>query len=360
MLKKQTIQITASLLLAISLVAGMLLWVNLTDIKLILSSSQFNKAALTNVINTVSVNLGILLCSSISLAAIWYLIMEKTRWAFFENSTSVKNPKTSSFAEVSQVSQKVEDLSIENKRLINKLVEQNRITNRFAYVVSHDLRSPIRTVHSFVGLLRRELGDRLTEREDTQMNFILEGTEKLRSMVDEILEYSRMEKTLIQCSVIDLKEILDNVLEEIKPEIEATKATIILPDALPKIFVDSRKVKVIFAQLLLNSLLFLEDQTPEITITCDELESEWEFNFKDNGIGIKPAEIENVFLPFVKLQQIAQPKGIGVGLALCRQYVELHLGKIQIIPTEMGTHVQFTLPKDLEKQMADLETAKTI
>jgi len=245
------------------------------------------------------------------------------------------------------------EISQENEEVIDvqKIIEDTKIQmNQLAHVVSHDLRSSLRTINSFTGILQKNLQDRLTERESTQMNFIRTDTLKLSNKLEQLSEFARLEQYLIQPWHHNLLDVLKKSILQCKSEIDKTDTSINFPESLPTIFCDERKINEIFTQIIRNAIRYSNPGSqPKLDITYSENDSFVEFQFKDYGIGIPIESIEKIFLSFIQLKEIKKQEGVGIGLAICRKYVELHDGKIWCEPSEGQTNIIFRLSKHLEK-----------
>jgi len=247
-------------------------------------------------------------------------------------------------------SKKIVDVA-RGSELQDRIVAETKTQmNQLAHIVSHDLRSPLRTINSFTGLLKKSLGDRLTEREMKHMEFIQSDTQKLNTILQEIAEFARIEQELIQPWERSLSHILQQAIDQCKNEIENSKIQISYPKELPNLFCDERKIKEIFIQIIRNAIRYAAPgSTPRLDIHFTQNDSSVCFDFTDNGIGIPEKSVASIFNPFTQLKAVNNPKGIGIGLAICKKYVELHEGKISCTSKVGKTTFSLSLKKELHQ-----------
>ena len=190
---------------------------------------------------------------------------------------------------------------------------KNKELEQFAYVASHDLQEPLRTTSSFVGLLQKQYKGQLDEKADKYFNFILDASDRMKVLIKNLLDYSRIgsKKELEQ---VDCKVILENVLADLHVAIQDAKA-VINYDQLPVINGYPTEIKQLFQNLLINAIKFRKKDTlPEIIISVQKLKNDWEFTFKDNGIGIEEQHREKIFNIFQRLHSRTEYEGSGIGI----------------------------------------------
>jgi ligand-binding sensor domain-containing protein/signal transduction histidine kinase len=223
------------------------------------------------------------------------------------------------------------------------LERKNKELEQFAYVASHDLQEPLRTTSSFVGLIQAQYKGKLDDKADKYFNYILEASDRMRVLIKNLLDYSRIgsKKELEQ---VDCKIILENVLADLQVAIQEAKADITC-DPLPSVGGYPVEIKQLFQNLLINAIKFRKkDTVPKIIISAKKLKNEWEFVFKDNGIGIEAQHKEKIFNIFQRLHKRSEYEGSGIGLAHCKKIVELHGGRIWVASTPgEGAAFHFTI-----------------
>ncbi|RKD93547.1 PAS domain-containing protein [Halopiger aswanensis] len=229
----------------------------------------------------------------------------------------------------------------ENQR---KLEESNERLEQFAYAASHDLQEPLRMVTSYLQLLEKRYDDELDADGREFLEFAVDGAERMREMIDALLEYSRIETQGDPFEPIDLNAVLEDALEDLQFRIEETDAEIVT-EQLPRVEGDASQLRQVFQNLLSNALTYSGDEPPRVHVSADRRGDEWVLSVEDNGIGIAPENQDRVFTVFDRLHSREEYDGTGIGLALCERIVERHGGEIWVDsePGE-GSTFSFTLP----------------
>ncbi|MBX2874644.1 MAG: PAS domain-containing protein [Saprospiraceae bacterium] len=232
---------------------------------------------------------------------------------------------------------------------LKKYIDSNMQLENFAYMASHDLKAPIRTIVSFTQLLKRSLKDRLQDNEEEYLQYISTGANSMKNLIEDLLTYSRVNTNNHQLEEVVLPKILASIKADLQTALEDSEATIHIKNIPDSIQADSTMMRQLFQNLLENAIKFRRPEiAPEIEIGCSSTEDHWNFYIKDNGIGISPEFQEKIFLLFRKLHSSSKYEGTGIGLALCKKIVEQHGGKIWVDDKyEDGTCFQFTLRKQL-------------
>jgi len=238
-----------------------------------------------------------------------------------------------------KVLQRTAELEIKNKEL-----------EQFAYVASHDLQEPLRTISSFVDFLTEEYYGKLDDNANSYLTYISQASERMQILIKDLLDYSRIgRKTVLQ--EVDCNAILSDVLADLSSAIEKMEAKIAVPVKLPVVKGYATELKQLFQNLISNSIKFhREGVPPVIAISCNNNTGAWEFSFRDNGIGIEAQHHERIFIIFQRLHNRVEYEGSGIGLSHCKKIVELHRGKIWV-DSELGkgSNFQFTIHK-MEKE----------
>lgn len=220
-----------------------------------------------------------------------------------------------------------------------ELERKNKELEHFAYMASHDLQEPLRTTASFVELLRQQYQGKLDEHADKYITFIVEATERMKTLIDDLLSYSRIGRNTSRTPV-DTNTILREVLADLQNAIGENNA-VIRANNLPVLPGVPTELKSLFQNLISNSIKFRKkEEAPQISITAVKEHQEWKFSVQDNGIGIEPHQQEKIFILFQRLHSRSQYEGTGIGLAHCRKIVELHGGRIWV-ESEPGTGSTF-------------------
>ena len=237
----------------------------------------------------------------------------------------------------------------ERRRYQKQLEESNERLEQFAYAASHDLQEPLRMVSSYLSLVERRYGDELDADAQEFLEFAVDGADRMRDMIDGLLEYSRVETRGDPFEPVDLDDVLADVREDVKMRIEETGAEITSAD-LPTVQGDVTQLRQVFQNLLRNALEYSGDGPPRVHVDSERDGDEWVVAVEDEGIGIDPADADRVFEVFQRLHSREEHEGTGIGLALCRRIVERHGGEIWVESTPgEGSTFYFTLPVEVER-----------
>ena len=233
------------------------------------------------------------------------------------------------------------------KQLQDSLSESNAALEQFAYVASHDLQEPLRTMSSYAELLTRKYTGKFDAEADRFLGFIVNASQRMSSLIQDLLEYARATTEEERPTSVALDEDLEAALTHLTQAIEESGASI-THDPMPTIAVDRGQMVRLFQNLIGNALKYRKpDQIPQIHITAEQVNREWIIAIRDNGIGFDPQYASTIFAPFKRLHQPDAFPGTGVGLAISRRIVEAHGGRIwaESRPGE-GAIFRFTLPLD--------------
>ena len=239
----------------------------------------------------------------------------------------------------------VKERTEELKTYALNLKRSNEDLEKFAYVASHDLQEPLRTVVSFSQLLKRQYGDRLGEDADEYIRFIVDAGNRMQDQIHDLLEYSRVSTRGREITRVESEAALKEAIEDVKNQILRSDAKI-THEPLPAVLADASQLRQIFQNLLSNAIKFSkEDTVPEIHISAKSLGDRWQFSVRDNGIGIEPEFAERIFVIFQRLHTRDMYPGSGIGLAICKRIVDRHGGAIWMESEPgVGSTFYFTLP----------------
>jgi signal transduction histidine kinase/CHASE3 domain sensor protein len=234
----------------------------------------------------------------------------------------------------------------ENKILAysRELERKNKEIEQFAYVASHDLQEPLRTISNFSTLLEEKLKTHTDKEEREYINYITGGTQRMSQLIFDLLEYSRIGKDMNKIS-INCNELVSEVLTDMAANIKESGAEIHV-EKLPVVN-GVVYLKSLFQNLISNAIKFQRERAhPVISISATDKGKEFLFSIKDNGIGIEKAYHERIFLIFQRLHTRTEYAGTGIGLSQCKKAVELHGGKIWVESEPgKGSTFKFTIPK---------------
>lgn len=237
-------------------------------------------------------------------------------------------------------------LGEELEKSVTDLNAKNKELEQFTYTISHDLKEPLRMVHSFMKLLKNKYGKQLDEKAHEYIYYAMDGAQRMQANIDDLLEYSRIGRKYTSVEHTDLNALLDIAIQNLQADIQEQQ-TNITPADLPTLNVVPVALKILFQNLLSNALKYQQDDNqPNIEISAEEESTSWLFSFSDNGIGIDPEYHEQIFSIFKRLHPREEIPGNGMGLAICKKIVEQHGGKIWVeSKSQQGSTFYFTISK---------------
>lgn len=236
------------------------------------------------------------------------------------------------------------DLRDENRRTQEELARSNRDLEQFAYVASHDLQEPLRMVATYTQLLAERYQGKLDENADKYIHYAVEGALRMQTLVKDLLAFSRLGRKQETLRETDCNLVVRNVIANLQSLIQESGARIDY-EALPVLVADPSELLQLFQNLIGNAIKFRGAEPPEIHITARKEKKEWLVSIKDNGIGIAPQHVEDVFVIFKRLHTREEYPGSGIGLAICKKIVEHNQGHIWVESQPgMGSTFQFTWP----------------
>ena len=232
------------------------------------------------------------------------------------------------------------------RHTVEELQRSNAELQRFAYIASHDLQEPLRTITSYVQLLRNRYQGQLDSDADDFINFVVDGSKTMRNLIEDLLTYSRLWQPGRRPMKVDCNRIVEMVKHNLASSIDESGAEISC-GPMPEVMSDESRLVQVFQNLVSNAIKFRSDKPPRIHIAAQRLEQAWKFSVKDNGLGINPAYAERIFEAFQRLHSRSKYAGTGIGLAVCRKIVEEYGGRIGVESEPgKGATFYFTLPID--------------
>jgi signal transduction histidine kinase len=225
-----------------------------------------------------------------------------------------------------------------------ELERSNGELEQFAYVASHDLQEPLRSVQSYLQLLKRRYGEKLDQDADEFIDFAVDGAKRMRQLIEDLLTYSRVSSRGRPPEPTNLDEVVDHVMRGLSAAVEECGATI-TRDPLPCINGDRAQLKQLYQNLISNALKFRKDNAPHVKLSAEKEGAFWRLGVSDDGIGMNPKYAEKVFEIFKRLHSKDEYEGTGIGLAICKKIVERHGGRIWVESRlGEGSTFCFTLP----------------
>ena len=238
-------------------------------------------------------------------------------------------------------------IAAKNQKL-ERYIEYNMQLENFAYIASHDLKTPLRNIISFTQLLERNTSERLNPEEKKYLGFIESGTREMSLLLDDLLIFSQTNRKQLNLETIPLENFIEELLKKIEVAIKEKQAQINYSFGVSTVTADRVKLGQLLQNLILNGLKFQKPNTQAVIhLFVKESETDWLFQVQDNGIGIDEQYFEKIFLIFKRLHQKSEYDGTGIGLAICKKIIEQHQGKIWVESQKgEGSTFYFTLPKN--------------
>lgn len=238
-----------------------------------------------------------------------------------------------------------------NQKLIKQseeLKRSNQDLEQFAYIISHDLKAPVRNISGFMSLLLRKTKDIASEDTRELMQLSKTSAERLSKQIDDLLSYCKTGRDLPPASAIDTNRMIHTIQLELGQKIAEKNAEVRLARPLPVIAnAHESMVHHVFQNLIANGIKFNTSTNPLVLIDYTEQNDTYTFAVKDNGIGLDPAFASSVFQMFKRLHSDAEFEGTGIGLAVCKKIVNFYNGDIWLESQPgKGTTFFFTLKKD--------------
>lgn len=231
----------------------------------------------------------------------------------------------------------------ELKIYVEKTMQINKQLDEFVYIVSHDLKAPLRGLSSVTSFLEEELGSDLKPEVRNLLDMVKSRTLRMQNLIDGILHYSRMANNKTERESFRLSDVLTNIIDLISIP---NHVRIEYPDQLPTLFDEKIKLHEVFQNLISNAIVHNDKEKVEVKITCQDKGTHFEFAISDNGTGIKEEHFDKIFGVFQTLQSKDKQENTGIGLTIVKKIIEQHGGKIWV-ESEFGkgTTFRFTWSK---------------
>ncbi|MBU0761397.1 MAG: HAMP domain-containing protein [Candidatus Altiarchaeota archaeon] len=240
------------------------------------------------------------------------------------------------------------DIDKTNKKLeqANKeIMKVNKELESYTYVVSHDLKQPLRSMKSFSQFLIDDYQDKIDDRGKDYLKRIVNASDRMENLITSLLKLSRVGRVDTELTQVDLKKVVDEAIQDLEDLIK-TKKGVVEAKKLPKIYCQRVWMKEVFTNLISNGLKFNESPKPKVKIGYIKNDGDYEFYVQDNGIGIEKQYHERIFKLFERLHSHKYYEGSGAGLTIIKSIIEHHRGRIWIEDSKPGTGTifKFTLP----------------
>jgi len=220
-----------------------------------------------------------------------------------------------------QAEAKLEDLN-------TALERSNTELEQFAFIASHDLKSPLLAISGFASILKKQYKDKLDKDAHEYIDFIVSSIKRMENLITGLLTYSRIGVSSSKLKSVDVNKIFVRAIANLTVDIEKNRAEI-THDSLPTVLGDDVQLEQLLQNLIGNSIKYHSQESPRVHMSVKQEGENWVFSVKDNGIGIASEDREKIFDMFHCLSR-GKYKGTGIGLAICKKIVELHGGKIWV------------------------------
>ena len=245
------------------------------------------------------------------------------------------------------IEKQILDLNESNKDL-QMYIDSNLQLENFAYIASHDLKAPIRSVISFMQLLRKNIANQVDEKNLKFIDIVLAASTNMQVLIDDLLDYSRINTQAVVFEHVDLNKMLRGLQRDIITTIEESNTELIIAD-MPTVVADNSRIRQVFQNLITNAIKFVDKgDKPKVDISYREISDGHQFTVRDNGIGIEEEYLDKIFLMFKKLHSENRYTGTGIGLSICKKVIDQHNGKIWVeSELNKGSTFHFTISKGL-------------
>lgn len=231
------------------------------------------------------------------------------------------------------------------KETMAELERSNLEFQQFAHVASHDLKEPLRTVSNYVEMLRKRYEEKIDAKADRWINYIVGGTERMQTLIDDMLTYSSVGTGDKGFEPTDSAAAYEVAVTNLKDAIKESRAEVTRDD-LPTVMADHTQLVQLFQNLISNAIRFCGDESPKVHVSTELKDRMWQFSVRDSGIGIDPKHAERIFIIFQRLHTAEEYPGTGIGLAVCKKIVEGQGGHIWVESEPgRGSTFYFTIPE---------------
>ena len=235
---------------------------------------------------------------------------------------------------------------VDLQQMQENLARSNAELDQFAYVASHDLKEPLILLSAYARMLDERHRDELDEEGRTFLGHVRDEADRMKAMIDDLLDYSRVETRAEDPVAVDLAEALDTALRTLGPSLEEAGGGVEVAGEFPLLQGSPSQFERLFRNLISNAIKFRGERPPAIEVRGERAgDREWLVQVRDNGIGVDPVKAERIFDVFQRLHSQDRYAGTGMGLAICKRVVERHGGRIWVEPaTDGGSVFSFVLP----------------
>jgi light-regulated signal transduction histidine kinase (bacteriophytochrome) len=231
----------------------------------------------------------------------------------------------------------------EREMLLKQLESINKEFQDFVYIISHDLKAPLRAIMALTDWIATDYADKFDDDGKEQLKMLTVRVTRMQNLLDGVLQYSRIGRVKEDPAPIDLNQLVREVIKSLNTP---ANIHVTVEGKLPAITSEPARIEQLFQHLISNAVRFMDKSEGSIKVACVEENDFWKFSVEDNGPGIPEQHFEKIFRLFQTLQAKDQFESTGVGLTLAKKIVELNDGKIWLTSTVgHGSTFFFTLPK---------------
>ena len=233
---------------------------------------------------------------------------------------------------------------VDQRQHMEKQLEAiNEELTHFAYIISHDLKAPLRGIKLIADWLCTDYADKLGQEAAKQLALLQNRVQRMHNLIDSVLQYSRIGRIKQEITTIDLNELIESIIDNIAPP---EHIQVMIPQPLPTVTGEKTQFTQVFQNLISNAIKYMDKPQGQITVACDDGPDAWTFSVSDNGPGIEAKHFDRIFQIFQTLASKDEYESTGVGLTLVKKIVEYHGGRVWIASeVGQGSTFYFSLPK---------------
>lgn len=244
----------------------------------------------------------------------------------------------------SELESRVAERTAQLARANASLEQSNAELKQFAYIASHDLQAPLRGVAGFAQFLATDYGDQLDETGKDFIQRIVSGVQRMKNLIDDLLEFSTVDSRQQPSHPVDLNEVFEDVMFSMRAFLTEIGAEVATAGELPSVSGDRGQILRLLQNLIDNAVNYRSSKPLKVVVSAQRKGEGWRISVSDNGIGIAPEHRERIFEIFRRLHNEKDYPGTGIGLAICRSIVGRHGGEIWVeAEPNQGTVFHFTL-----------------